>query len=505
MSNSASPPLSLRNTAVQGTLWGALGAGVGKIAAFGAQIYLGWILSKEDFAVYAMALACSMFVAGLVNGGTQRVLVQRGTEYDRYAFLVLKISALFNVLVLMLLLAAAIPAGRQTDAPELTTLLFVMGLATLLSTPGHVLTAKLLIDLRFKHVQLLAMASHFMRHGTTVVFAALGFGALSFVLPMVVVAVVDTGLAYLAVRRMPPARAVVWADAKDILGASKWVMLGTAAGALIQNGDNLAVALFAEPATLGVYFFGYQLTFSLAGLLGGSLLSVLVPTFVRMGTERVRQRRAFVTALHVMTVGTACLAFGLVIVVEPLIHALWAGKWDEAAVVAQWLALSLPAVLAASMARALAEARGAWALTTQLAVAEGVGTILAAALGVLSGGLTGIAVSVSLFKVLAGCVQLVVVLRSVEPSAWEGVLPLFSAYGVGVTALAVAQLCGNAVTEAGFAVPFSMVVSAGGFVVIYAALASMFCKRGTHELLKLFRNLRRSTRGADAHAQPPVA
>lgn len=503
--SSASPPLSLRNAAAQGTLWGALGAAVGKVAAFGAQIYLGWVLSKEDFAVYAVALACGMFVAGLVNGGTQRVLVQRGSEYDRYAFLVLQISALFNVLVLILLLAAAIPAGRQTDAPELTTLLFVMGLATLLSTPGHVLTAKLLIDLRFKHVQLLAMASHFIRHGATVVFAALGFGALSFVLPMVLVAVADTWLAWLAVRRLPQARPFVWADARDILGASKWVMLGTAAGALIQNGDNLAVALFSDKATLGVYFFGYQLTFSLAGLLGGSLLSVLVPTFVRMGSEVARQRRAFMTALNAMAVGATLLAFGLVIVVEPLIHGLWGGKWDEAAVVAQWLALSLPAVLAASLARALAEARGAWALTTKLAVAEGVGTILAAALGVLGGGLTGIAIAVSLFKVLAGCIQVVIVLRLVEAKAGEGLLPLFSAYSVGMAALTIAQFSGSAAGEAGFAVPLPALVSAVVFVVIYTALAGRFSKAGASEILKLFRSLWRSKRSTCARAQPPAA
>ena len=504
MSSPASEP-SLRHAVARGALWGALGAAVGKVAAFGAQIYLGWILSKEDFAVYALALACSMFVAGLVNGGTQRVLVQRGSEYDRYAYLVLQISAAFNVLVLILLLVAGAPAGQQIDTPELSTLLFVMGLATLLSTPGHVLTAKLLIDLRFKHVQLLAIVSHLVRHGATVVLAAWGFGALSFVLPMLLVAMTDTLLVWFAVRRMPQVRPFVWADARDILHASKWVMLGTAAGALIQNGDNLAVALLSDKATLGVYFFAYQLTFSLAGLLGGSLLSVLVPTFVRMGAEAARQRRAFVTALHAMAVGATLLSFGLIIVAEPLIHAIWAGKWDEAAIVVQWLALSLPAVLAASLARALAEARGGWALTTKLAVAEGVGTILAAALGVLGGGLAGIAIAVSVFKVLAGCVQAVIVLRLVEGKAGEGLLPLFSAYSIGIVALSVAQFSGGVASEAGLAVPLQALVSALLFVGIYVTLAGVFSKAGASEIVKLFKTLWPGKSRASARAQPPAA
>ncbi|MBK7420445.1 MAG: oligosaccharide flippase family protein [Nitrospira sp.] len=59
----------LGNRITSGLLWSVLSIAVGKGASLIAQIILGWLLSKEDFALYAIAISWSTIVMALRNGG----------------------------------------------------------------------------------------------------------------------------------------------------------------------------------------------------------------------------------------------------------------------------------------------------------------------------------------------------------------------------------------------------------------------------------------------------
>ena len=47
------PSFQVGGVATSGMLWSLLGTTLSKGASFGAQLVLGWLLSKEDFALYA--------------------------------------------------------------------------------------------------------------------------------------------------------------------------------------------------------------------------------------------------------------------------------------------------------------------------------------------------------------------------------------------------------------------------------------------------------------------
>jgi len=343
---------ALAGNAISGLAWGAIGGLVGKAAAFAVQIYLGWILTKEDFALYAVVTACTTVTAGLIKGGTQRILIQRNARYAELFWIVLVMSFGFNALVCVLLAAAALPVAHFYHAPGVAPMLLIIGLATVISTPGYVFHAKLAGQLRFATIQRLAICSHVVRNASTALFAFLGLGALSFVLPVLVIAVTDTLLAWRVAGEMPARRPVNRALAWDVFRDSRWMMIGTFAAALIQNGSNMGVTAMGSARELGIYFFAFQLTFALASLVGGTLQSVIVPTLVRIGDDVARQRKGFERAVSTAAVGASFIALVLIIVAPPMVNLLWAGKWDEAIPVVQVLALGIPGVMVSSIARA---------------------------------------------------------------------------------------------------------------------------------------------------------
>ena len=74
---------SYGKTASRGVIWTSLANGLGRFTAFIAQWVLGYLLSDEDFGVYAIAISASSLVLAFQNAGFPRVLVQRGAEFER--------------------------------------------------------------------------------------------------------------------------------------------------------------------------------------------------------------------------------------------------------------------------------------------------------------------------------------------------------------------------------------------------------------------------------------
>jgi len=431
---------ALAGKAVSGLAWGALGGLIGKAAGFAVQIYLGWILTQEDFALYAIVTACTTVTAGLVNGGPQRILLQRNARYAELFWVVLVMSFGFNALVCMLLAGAALPMAHLYHASSLAPMLAIIGVATVVSTPGYVFHAKLSGQLRFATIQRLAICSHIVRNASTALFAFFGLGALSFVLPVLVIAVTDTLLAWRVVGPLPKHGPIHRRLAWDILRDSRWMMVGTFAAALIQNGSNMGVSLVGSARELGVYFFGFQLTFALASLLGGSLQQVMVPTLVRMESDAARQRSGFGRAVSATAVASSLLAVALIVAAPAMISLLWDGKWNDAIVVVQILALGIPGLMISWIARAAVEARGAWRTLTVLAVAEGVATVGAALLGALAGGLALIAALVAGVKLVAAVIQLAIAARRLGGGFTAVLRPFLSAQVAAIVAMIMASI-----------------------------------------------------------------
>jgi O-antigen/teichoic acid export membrane protein len=261
---------------------------------------------------------------------------------------------------------------------------------------------------------------------------------------------------------------------KPLLRHSLWIMVGMIAMALAANGAYLAIPIFEEKATLGVYFFGFQLTVAIFATLTNGLLQVLIPSFASMNLDRSRQEYAFIRALEMSSLMIFSVSFALAAVAEPLIHWIWSGKWDAAIPVVQILGVTAIMRVTFPLCRALLEARGHWRAVAVLSWCQAVGVVTSAALGAWLGGLTTIAISVGVYNMLMGFIYLIVINREVAQSIGKVTWSVFGPYLVAVLSLSVSwllndrfQVSDNPLIQAGM-----IGASYGAFFVVFAFICN---------------------------------
>ncbi|MBI5316139.1 MAG: oligosaccharide flippase family protein [Nitrospirae bacterium] len=465
-------------------LWSLLGAAISKGASFGAQLVLGWLLSKEDFALYAITISWSTVVMALRNGGTQRLLIQKGAQYADLAAIYLKIALIFNLVGFMLLAIAAPFLSSFYQSPPLTQMVWILALTLPLGSASMIFQAKLSSSLEFAKIAKLAMSSAALRYTAMVGFALAGFGPISFVLPMILVAVFETGLGWYWAGGLPASQALTWPIIRGILRDARWIMLTALAGALALNGDYLAISLLQSKEVLGVYFFGFQLSLALVALITSSLDAVLLPSFSLLSGNSVRQEAIFHRGVRLMTIGATFACFALLIGAEPLIHYLWAGKWDSAIPVVQLLSLTMPVRLIIPICRSILEARGEWRVVSLLFMSDGIGIIVAGAVGAWWGSLFSIAAVVSgynLIFTLFYCGSAAFRLRTPIKNVFA---PIGQTFGIGLIAVMMCFMLGS-LGRFDMTNPWQGALLLAVYCVVYAGLTRLFLRESFSDLISL--------------------
>jgi O-antigen/teichoic acid export membrane protein len=154
-------------------LWVSVGTFASKLASLGAQLVLGWVLSTEDFALYAIAISWSTIILALRNAGTQRLLIQKGTSYDEFATICFKIALLFNGVGFVLLALAAPALSQLYESPSLRAIIWIIAISLPLNTASLIFQAKLSSELGFGKLTRLNIWSALLRHGSMAAFTAL--------------------------------------------------------------------------------------------------------------------------------------------------------------------------------------------------------------------------------------------------------------------------------------------------------------------------------------------
>ncbi|MBA4356093.1 MAG: oligosaccharide flippase family protein [Humidesulfovibrio sp.] len=486
----APPQESLTRKVAGGMLWVAGSAVVGRLASFGSQLVLGWLLVPEDFALYAIAVSVTALLWAVKNGGLREVLTQRGKEYDALAPGAFRIALWCNLALAALLAGLSPLLARLYDAPALPPLIWIIALYLVAYTPAIILLAKLSIDMRFATLGKLNSLSMTLRHMAAIGFALLGFGAASFLLPLFVVAAFD-GVAYLlALRSWPRGGLPVREVLRQTLPATRWVMFGTLAAALLEQGDFLTLGLLQDKHTLGLYFFGFQLSVALEALFITGLRSVMLPAFTQLSDQPERQGAAYLRSCGMLSFLSAPICLGMAIVAEPLIHLLWSGKWDASVPVFQLMLVSLFARLLAPLGLALAESRGNWRLRSLLMGADGLGLVASAALGAASGGLLAVALWISGYRILSGLAQCLLISRHAAVSTAQTLRAVLPPAVLSLACALAGMAAGRAVLPTSGLAPLAA-LSLAVFTALYALTSLTLLRQPLREVFELGRTLLR--------------
>jgi asparagine synthase (glutamine-hydrolysing) len=371
--------------ALAGSMWMIAATGGAKVLGFACQLALAWFLTREEFGVFAIAVSVSVILSILRDGGLQMVLVEKGRQFDAFAGPVFWMMLTINAATGLLIAAVARPAAQFYHLPELQSVIRLFALSVPLGALPAVLTLRLNVNMKFRELGLIQVASAMIRSALMLFFARAGYGARSFVLPLLITSLSDTLMLWMLTRFSPWLRRPQINLWPALFRSGRWVLLGTFAIAVGNNGAYFVLGKFLPSVVLGTYFFAYQIVMQLGMLISENFYQVLFAAFVRMGIDLPRIRATVPSALCVVVLVGSVASLFIAAIFEPLERALWHGKWAAAAPAVYIFAVIWPLSAGVSVLRALQAARGRfhkWGiLTLASSFASVSGTIIGAYVG----------------------------------------------------------------------------------------------------------------------------
>jgi O-antigen/teichoic acid export membrane protein len=420
--------------AMRGMSWMALNTILARAVVFLSQLVLGYLLSPADFGLYALALSVSAALSGLRNGGTVQLMTAEGVGYraqlaeqSRYALAV-------NGIVFVALLLLAWPAGTTKGIPTLGWLVAAIALSFPLGTFASVYRTELAILGRFRELAVLNAVSTVLWQLEVIGLAALGFGVYSLVVPMVLQGVVEGVIGWHYLGHWPlRGPTLTTRQFLALFRRTGWIMLGLVMFWVGLAGPYYVAGLFADPATVGFFFFGFQLAYTLFTLFNNSIETVLPPVLALLNADPAAQTHTTRQMLRTLMVVSIPLAGAVVLGAHAAVHLLWAGRWDRSVPVVIAVVLSLPGWLGFQIVRALLEARGRWVARLVILSVYGFGSCAAVAFAArLTHDLGDMARALAAFYAVFGLVLLTMLPALLGVAAREIASLLFRPLALGV-------------------------------------------------------------------------
>jgi hypothetical protein len=162
-----------------GISWIVVSTILSKLFTSVAQVALGWLLTREEFGMYAQATAAFGILSLLRDGGASTILIQRGArDYAQVSGALFWMAMVFSTASAVGLAAIARPLSVYWyEQPAITTLILILAISMPIGVPGFMLLGKLRIDLRFAEYSKQQTWSALVRQVSTVLFAASGLMA----------------------------------------------------------------------------------------------------------------------------------------------------------------------------------------------------------------------------------------------------------------------------------------------------------------------------------------
>lgn len=396
--------------AAQGFAWTIFQTVVGKLVSVGGQICLAYLLAADEFGEVGLVFVLHAFAGLLQQGGARELLLQRSDRMHRWENAAFWMSLALGAGGALLLIAMAPLAERLFAAPRLPLLAGVLAFTHLFAGFGIVSEAKLMANLRFRRLTMISLAQVSLTPVLSVLFAWLGLGSLSLVLPLPIVALMRALLMWQAAPIRP----------RFALQLHRWRSMGGQSAMLIGYNLLLTVTWQADYVVLGwlyseevvgLYFWAFNLSVQTMQLFAANLAAVLLPSLAYLRKEPLRQANAFLDASTVLAmIGMpACL---LQAALAPFaVQAIFEPRWHPGIFLIQVLSIAWAFFTVSHITHSMMKAQGRFReLFLFMSACAGL-FLLAVGIGAAMRSAAGAAVGVAVYAMVAGPCGLFVAIR----------------------------------------------------------------------------------------------
>jgi len=402
---------SLTGKTVRGMAFLSMQTVLVKSSGLIGQVILSWLLFPHDFGLIGLAYTVTS-LTGLIRGiGLREFLIRRKSSAlwlepaMWLGFLLGSVSSAVIVLV------APAMAGVYNE-PKIAGLLYVLALSQPFASVSSVLNGVLQQQMRFKTLSALASANTIISIILSVVFAKVGMGAYSFVLPAPIVEISLLTVLWLMVKPR-----FVWKPKvgswRFFAGTSTFVLLTNLCYTLVSQGDYMLLGYFHNAATVGVYYFAFNLATQATKFLWSSMGGVLFPAYTTLAQDPQRLGAAFRKTVQTIALVFVPLSLLQIPLAEPLVRLFFAEKWLPAIPLIQIMGFAMAVHSVAEPCVPLLQAQGRFAENFYLSLVWAIGFLAVVAFAARHGGAKEVAIAVAGYYLAASPVYFWVVTRKI--------------------------------------------------------------------------------------------
>ncbi|MBR0568585.1 oligosaccharide flippase family protein [Azoarcus sp. L1K30] len=322
------PAVDARKSMISGALWTVSMRWGMKLLGLVSTIILARLILPQEYAVVAMAMLVVGLIESFLDFGTDTAVLRKDYIDDDYVNSAWSLKVLQGAFVAVLLVIGAYFAGIYFGDERVPPVLWILAGCVFLASTGNIGMTLARRNLNFSLDFKLQVTSKVIAAILTISAAFFLRDYRALVLGVVSGYVGGWILSYLMHPYRP--RWCVKAFA-DIWGVTRWLMLSSIAGFMLQKADELVAARIGTSHEFGLYNVGADIGQMPTGEIGPAILKSLLPVLSSIQNESERLKSGVLKVLAIVNAVTLPAGFGLAAVALPFTLAVLGESWREAA------------------------------------------------------------------------------------------------------------------------------------------------------------------------------
>jgi O-antigen/teichoic acid export membrane protein len=397
----------LKDKTIKGVAWSG-------ISQFGKQLcqvlitaVMARMLTPTDFGLIGMATVFTGFITIFNTLGVSSALIQKQDTTTQHLSSAFWLNVFFGLFLTVFFICVSPWIARFYHQPGLNLILIVLSLNFFISSFSTVQRSVLIKEMEFKILTKRDITAIILSGIIGIIMAFYGFGVWSLVGQSLALTFFN---AYLLWTLSPwkPQWYFSLKEIKDIFLFSSNVTGFNIVNYFARNVDYLLIGKFLGGESLGFYTLAYKMMLVPIANISWVLCRVMFPAFSKIQHDIARVRRNYLKIIQVVSLVTFPLLLGLFAIAPELVEIFLGSHWKPSVPIIQILCFCGMVQSVTSVGGVIYLSLGRPGLQLSIGI---INTILAS-LSILYGlqyGVTGVALSYTIFYILWGQVSLFIV------------------------------------------------------------------------------------------------
>jgi O-antigen/teichoic acid export membrane protein len=344
------------------------------------------LLAVRDFGLVATAMVFVAFTSVFVDQGLGNAIVQRRELTRSHIDTAFWAAMATGTLLTLVGVVLAIPIASLLGQPDLVPILQALSLIFVLTALASIQIALLQRELRFRSIATRSLLAVTAGGAVGLAMAYLGYGAWALVGQQLAGAVVSV-ISIWALSPWRPSLRFSRQHFRELFGFGIHVVGGDTITFFTRNSDNLLIAIFWGPVSLGFYGVAYRILDTSEAMLISIARRAAYPALSHLQADPQRTQRGYVKVTRVASAAILPAYVGLALVAPEAVVTLFGHKWADSGLVAAVLFLVGPPLAVGAFSGSLLYAIGHPEVVLRLRlvnmVVRVVGFIIAVPFGIL--------------------------------------------------------------------------------------------------------------------------